>query len=165
MSTPSLSRLRELAVLLAFLPAIAGPQPGVLLAPAAAAGVPPLAAPRLAVPRLQVPPESGKAPHPSRLTGTYEPDGLTASPTILSAGQPSTLTVTLNSIPSTNQTVAISTDHPAAFASLPSSVTVPAGQGSATFTAQAGTVTATTTVTVTASLNLGSASASITVLH
>jgi hypothetical protein len=94
-----------------------------------------------------------------------QPNDLTASPSTISAGQYSTCSVTLDGVASTNTPVAVSTNHAEAFSVMPSSVTVLAGQSSASFQVEGGRVSTTTLATVSANLNGGVASANISVLQ
>lgn len=86
---------------------------------------------------------------------------LTCSPTSLSAAQTSTCSLTLSASTSAATIIAVSSNSAAV--SVPSSVTVPGGTTTASFTATAGTVTATQQATVTASLNGASSAATLTV--
>ena len=60
--------------------------------------------------------------------------GVSVNPTSVAGGNPSTGTVTLSAPQSGNTVVALSTPAPATVATMPSSVTIPAGATSATFT-------------------------------
>jgi hypothetical protein len=93
------------------------------------------------------------------------PASVTLSPwTTIGAGVTTTATVTLNQpAPAAGAVVALSSSDPKA-AKVPSSVTVPAGQMSASFAVQGSGVSAATAVTVTAQYNGGTASASLTVV-
>jgi hypothetical protein len=87
----------------------------------------------------------------------------TLSPTSVTSGGTSTGTVTLSGpAGSAGAVVALSSSH-SGIASVPASVTVPAGASSATYTATAGTVTATSSATLTASLGGTSRAATLTV--
>jgi len=99
----------------------------------------------------------------SRLTAILQPADLTATPTSVSSGQSSTCAVTFSSVAQSNQNVSLSTDNSSAFLTIPSSVTLVAGQSTVSFPVQASIVTATTTPTITASLNSGSASGTLTI--
>jgi uncharacterized repeat protein (TIGR03803 family) len=85
------------------------------------------------------------------------------NPYQVQGGTPSTGTVTLNEIaPSGGTRVALSSDTPSA-ASVPSSVTVPAGSTSANFNIATQTVSANTFVTITAALGATSLQATLEV--
>jgi trimeric autotransporter adhesin len=87
------------------------------------------------------------------------------NPDLVQGGTSSTGTVTLNEVASSSGTVvALSSDTPSA-ASVPSSVTVPAGATSANFNITTQTVSANTFVTITATLGATSLQATIGVLN
>jgi len=92
------------------------------------------------------------------------PGGLTLSPwTMIGPGVSTTATVTLNqAAPAGGAAVALTSSDPKA-AKVPSSVTVPAGQTSATFQVQGSGVAAQTVVTLPAVFNGGTARTTVTV--
>ena len=102
------------------------------------------------------------------LTATPEPplaslSGVTVSPANLTGGNSSTGTVTLTGVaPSGGAVVSLSSSNTAG-ASVPPSVTVPAGATSATFAVATFAVSATTSVTVTAGFNGTARTATLTV--
>ena len=88
---------------------------------------------------------------------------LICTPTSVNSGGAALCTVTLNEIaPSGGINVGVATDDSAL--SVPSSVTVPAGNAFTTFSAAAGTVTQTEAASVTATLNGSSQSASLSLV-
>jgi hypothetical protein len=72
------------------------------------------------------------------------------SPDTVQGGQSFQCTVTMGAVSFVDRTVQISTDHPEVFANLPSSVVVPAGQQSVTFTVLTNSVSSTVAATITA---------------
>src|ERR1035437_9710056 len=96
--------------------------------------------------------------------GGITPSSLTLNPTTVSDGQPSTGTVTLSAAaPSGGSTAGLSSNS--TFAIVPSSVTVPAGAPSATFTVNTnnGFVLSNTAVTITATLGNSTVQANMTI--
>ena len=92
------------------------------------------------------------------------PSALSFSPTSVTGGGTTTGKVTFPAAVSQNTVVTLTvTKGAAAVASIPASVTVPAGSASATFAVNTNTVGAKTTVTVSAKANGGSKAASFTV--
>jgi hypothetical protein len=90
-------------------------------------------------------------------------ESLTLDPNTVVGGNPSTGTVSLNApAPSGGLQVQLSSSHPNV-ASVPPSVTIPAGQRSAIFTVNTQAVASQTQVTITATLNGRSRSATLTV--
>lgn len=90
---------------------------------------------------------------------------LNASPSVVMAGSSTTFTVGVSSTaPTGGQVVTITPDDPANFSSIPSTVTVLAGQTSAQFQATTSEDSA-EDVTVTVSCNGGSRDREITVIH
>jgi hypothetical protein len=90
-------------------------------------------------------------------------ESLTLDPNTVVGGNPSTGTVALNApAPAGGLQVQLSSSHPNV-ASVPPSVTIPAGQRSATFTVNTQAVASQTQVTITATLNGRSRSATLTV--
>jgi hypothetical protein len=114
------------------------------------------------VPPPSPPPPSPTPPPP---TPTATPllgiASLSLSPTAVTGGNSSTGTVTLTAIAQASTTVAITSNNPAA--TLPSSVTIPAGSQSRTFSISTTQVQATTNAVITASLNGTSRSATLTI--
>ncbi|HET6387068.1 MAG TPA: hypothetical protein VFJ58_27085 [Armatimonadota bacterium] len=100
---------------------------------------------------------------PQYFNTVSEPAGLVANPSTLVSDQGSLCTLTLDLASQSDQTFIVSTDLPAAFASIPASVTVPAGQTSASFNVQAAELSMNVNPTITASLNNTSASVTVTV--
>jgi hypothetical protein len=86
---------------------------------------------------------------------------LSLNPTTVTGGNSSTGTVTLTAVAQTSTTVAITSNNAAAI--VPSSVVVPAGSSSRTFTIGTTQVPATTSAIITASLNNTSRSATLTI--
>jgi FG-GAP-like repeat len=86
---------------------------------------------------------------------------LSLNPTTVAGGNSSTGTVTLTAVAPAATTVAITSNNPAA--TVPASVTVPAGSQSRTFSISTGQVPATTSAVITASLNNTSRSATLTI--
>lgn len=100
--------------------------------------------------------------------GTEEPAGpgvlsVAVNPNVVTGGDPSTGTVGLTDVaPSGGTSVALASSDPAV-ATVPSSVTVPAGETTATFTVSTSAVTASTDVVISASAGGSSASTTLTV--
>lgn len=91
-------------------------------------------------------------------------NALTLSPTQIVGGNPVTGTVQLTApAPANGFTVSLSSSHPNA-ATVPSSLTVPAGSTSASFPVTTASVTTSTTVTITAAASRVQRAASLTVL-
>jgi hypothetical protein len=86
---------------------------------------------------------------------------LSLNPTTVAGGNSSTGTVTLTAVAPAATTVAITSNNPAA--TVPASVTVPAGSQSRTFGISTAQVPATTSAVITASLNNTSRSATLTI--
>jgi len=86
---------------------------------------------------------------------------LSLNPATVTGGNSSTGTVTLTAVAQASTTVAITSNNPAA--TVPASVTVPAGSQSRTFSISTTQVPATTTAIITASLNGTSRSATLTI--
>jgi len=87
---------------------------------------------------------------------------LTLSPTTVVGGNPSTGTVTLSGVaPSSGLKLSLSSSNKTAV--VPQSITIPAGQSSATFAVSTTTVTAATSATITASLSGTPQSAVLTI--
>src|SRR5919106_3623210 len=86
---------------------------------------------------------------------------LSLNPATVTGGNSSTGTVTLTVVAQASTTVAITSNNPAA--TVPASVTVPAGSQSRTFTISTTQVPATTTAVITASLNGTSRTATLTI--
>jgi hypothetical protein len=86
---------------------------------------------------------------------------LSLNPTTVTGGNSSTGTVTLTAVAQASTTVAITSNNAAAI--VPSSVVVPAGSSSRTFTIGTTQVPATTSAIITASLNNTSRSATLTI--
>jgi hypothetical protein len=86
---------------------------------------------------------------------------LSLNPTTVTGGNSSTGTVTLTAVAQASTTVAITSNNAAAI--VPSSVIVPAGSSSRTFTIGTTQVPATTSAIITASLNNTSRSATLTI--
>jgi hypothetical protein len=86
---------------------------------------------------------------------------LSLNPTTVTGGNSSTATVTLTAVAQASTTVAITSNNAAAI--VPSSVVVPAGSSSRTFTIGTTQVPATTSAIITASLNNTSRSATLTI--
>jgi hypothetical protein len=104
---------------------------------------------------------AGGTPNVCGTGATLSVSGLTFNPTSVAGGGSTTGTVTLNSAaPSGGAGVFLSSST--SVVSVPSSVVVPQGQTSATFTATAAAVSTTTTATITAQLG-GTVTASLTV--
>jgi hypothetical protein len=96
--------------------------------------------------------------------GAPPPLGVASSslnPTTVTGGNSSTGTVTLTAVAQASTTVAITSNNPAA--TVPGSVTVPAGSQSRTFSISTTQVPATTNAVITASLNGTSRSATLTI--
>ena len=92
------------------------------------------------------------------------PTSFSFNPSAVVGGASSTGTVTLSGIAPVNTTVTLAvTSGNSAVASIPASVTVPAGSSSTTFNLVTNTVTATTSVVVSATANGGSKNATLTV--
>jgi hypothetical protein len=86
---------------------------------------------------------------------------LSLNPTTVTGGNSSTGTVTLTAVAQASTTVAIASNNPAA--TVPASVTVPAGSQSRTFSISTTQVPATTSAVITASLNGTSRTATLTI--
>jgi hypothetical protein len=86
---------------------------------------------------------------------------LSLNPTTVTGGNSSTATVTLTAVAQASTTVAITSNNAAAI--VPTSVVVPAGSSSRTFTIGTTQVPATTSAIITASLNNTSRSATLTI--
>jgi FG-GAP-like repeat len=86
---------------------------------------------------------------------------LSLNPATVTGGNSSTGTVTLTAVAQASTTVAITSNNPAA--TVPASVTVPAGSQSRTFSISTTQVPATTNAIITASLNGTSRSANLTI--
>jgi hypothetical protein len=86
---------------------------------------------------------------------------LSLNPATVTGGNSSTGTVTLTAVAQASTTVAITSNNPAA--TVPASVTVPAGSQSRTFSISTTQVPATTTAVITASLNGTSRTATLTI--
>src|SRR5579883_2280457 len=88
--------------------------------------------------------------------------GLSCSPTTLASGAVSTCTATLNQAAPSGGTAVTLANSNSATLSVPTSVTVPAGAATATFSATAATITTPQTANVTATLGTSSFSVSFT---
>src|SRR5262249_13100677 len=119
----------------------------------------------------------GTAPTPASITATFggvqksatltvvplQASGVSLNPATVVGGNPSTGTVTLNgSALAGGASVALSSSN-TAVAGVPASVTVLAGNNSATFTITTSTVTSSTPVTITADFGGGQPAATLTV--
>src|SRR5215211_2265758 len=99
---------------------------------------------------------TGGVPPPSLGVASFS-----LNPTTVTAGNSSTGTVTLTAVAPAPTTVAITSNNAAAI--VPSSVVVPAGSSSRSFTVGTTQVAATTSAVITASLNATSRSATLTI--
>jgi hypothetical protein len=101
----------------------------------------------------------------TNITGGVPPSlgvaSLSLNPTTVTGGSSSTGTVTLTAVTQASTTVTITSNNPAA--TVPASVTVPAGSQSRTFSISTTQVPATTSAVITASLNGTSRSATLTI--
>ena len=95
------------------------------------------------------------------LSGAAVPSSLQCTPSTLTSGAASSCVVTLTTAAATSQVVALSSNNAAA--TVPASITIPAGAVSGTFAATAGSVTTPQTATLTASLNGSSVTNTLTV--
>lgn len=85
-------------------------------------------------------------------------------PEVVQGGESAECTVTLNQVvEGSDQVVNMDTDHPEVFSNFPSTVVVPVGYQSVTFTLNTVQVSGTVQATVEASCNGGVASATLTV--